>query len=102
MEHQAFQELSSRVLPTAAKLLPSACCPNMDLVVLPDATEEGPLTLYRMSGTGEKVWEAQTGASLDNLVWSPDGWELVLPTNLGAAEEARNRSIYCARNVSRR
>lgn len=78
METNAFALLAILHLPSACRLLHSACCPDKDLVVL--ITRLGGkdrMSLWRMQGS--KKWEIDVGSDENNseeivgLAWSPDG-----------------------------
>ncbi len=76
MQKNAFSSLSVVQLAAPSRLLPSACCPDKDLVVLVSrlGTQER-LSLWKLSGT--KSWEVDiTSGNDDHVVdvaWSPDG-----------------------------
>ncbi|KAF9044704.1 hypothetical protein BDZ89DRAFT_1155514 [Hymenopellis radicata] len=76
MHKNAFSSLSVVQLAAPSRLLPSACCPDKDLVVLVSrlGTQER-LSLWKLSGT--KSWEVDiTSGNDDHVVdvaWSPDG-----------------------------
>ena len=83
---QTFAQLGSISLPSPALLLPGACNPVMDLVVLCTSTSLLPppsvkgkgrqdnaqkILLWRMSGS--KVWDVGYDGVLVSLAWSQDG-----------------------------
>lgn len=73
-----FVPLATLQLPAASRLLPSACCPDKDLVVVISRLGgKDRMSLWKMQGS--KKWEVDvdTGAAYDeevvDLAWSPDG-----------------------------
>ena len=68
----SMQVLSLRQLGAVSDLKRGACCPTMDLVALP-THDEARLTLWRMSGTVARAWDSATAATVDDLIWAPDG-----------------------------
>ncbi|KAG0708880.1 anaphase-promoting complex, cyclosome, subunit 4-domain-containing protein [Suillus ampliporus] len=76
MEHNAFASLAVLRLSSPCRLLPSACCPDKDLVVLVSRLGgRDRLTLWKMQGT--KKWDIEVGRdeseSVSALAWSPCG-----------------------------
>ncbi|KAG1750010.1 anaphase-promoting complex, cyclosome, subunit 4-domain-containing protein [Suillus paluster] len=78
MEHNAFASLAVLRLSFPCRLLPSACCPDKDLVVLVSRLGgRDRLTLWKMQGT--KKWDVEVGRdessveSVSALAWSPCG-----------------------------
>jgi anaphase-promoting complex subunit 4 len=88
MEHNAFASLAVLRLSSPCRLLPSACCPDKDLVVLVSRLGgRDRLTLWKMQGA--KKWDIEVGCdenaieSVSALAWSPCG--IVIHYNLGAS-----------------
>jgi hypothetical protein len=78
MESNAFASLAILHLPSACRLLASACCPDKDLVVLiTRLAGQDRMSLWKMQGS--KTWEVEVGTNENNsdqivgLAWSPDG-----------------------------
>jgi anaphase-promoting complex subunit 4 len=75
MDMNAFASLAVLQLPSVSSLLPSACCPDKDLVVL--ISRRNRLGLWKVQGS--KKWEVDIASSERNtedivgLAWSPDG-----------------------------
>jgi anaphase-promoting complex subunit 4 len=75
---QNFGSLAAVHLPSVCKLLPSACCPDKDLLVLVSRLGgRDRMSLWKMQGT--KTWEVDVGTDeksseqIVGLAWSPDG-----------------------------
>lgn len=80
MESTAFASLAVLRLSSPCRLLPSACCPDKDLVVLVSRLGgRDRLTLWKMQGA--KKWDIEVGCD-DNaenvaaLAWSPCGMDI--------------------------
>jgi hypothetical protein len=78
MEHDAFASLAVLQLSSPCRLLPLACCPDKDLVVLVSRLGgRDRLTLWKMQGT--KKWDIDVECdessteSVSALAWSPCG-----------------------------
>lgn len=78
MEHDAFASLAVLQLSSPCRLLPPACCPDKDLVVLVSRLAgRDRLTLWKMQGT--KKWDIEVECdessveSVSALAWSPCG-----------------------------
>jgi len=78
MESNAFASLAILHLPSACRLLASACCPDKDLVVLISRLGgQDRMSLWKMQGS--KTWEVEVGTDenaseqIVGLAWSPDG-----------------------------
>lgn len=78
MESNAFASLATLRLPSACRLLSSACCPDKDLIVLISRLGgHDKLSLWKLQGS--KKWEVDVGEEEDAsvtvaaLVWSPSG-----------------------------
>lgn len=78
MEHDAFASLAVLQLSSPCRLLPLACCPDKDLVVLVSRLGgRDRLTLWKMQGT--KKWDIEIECdessieSVSALAWSPCG-----------------------------
>lgn len=78
METDAFASLAFLQLPSACRLLASACCPDKDLVVLISRLGgKDRLSLWKLQGS--KKWEVDVGADevsseeVIGIAWSPDG-----------------------------
>lgn len=78
METNAFASLAVLQLPSASRLLASACCPDKDLVVLISRLGgQDRMSLWKMQGP--KTWEVDVAADkssseqIAGLAWSPDG-----------------------------
>lgn len=77
MECNSFAPLAIFRLPSSCRLLPSACCPDKDLVVL--LTRLGGrdrISLWKMQGS--RKWEVDiasddVSATVVGLVWNPSG-----------------------------
>lgn len=85
MEHNAFASLAVLRFSFPCRLLPSACCPDKDLVVLVSRLGgRDRLTLWKMQGT--KKWDVEvecdenTIENVSALAWSPCG--MVYPSQL--------------------
>ena len=80
MESLAFTSLGILHLPSPSRLLPSACCPDKDLViVISRLGGHDRMSLWNYTH-GSRVWEIDvTGAGdssvteIVGLAWSPDG-----------------------------
>jgi anaphase-promoting complex subunit 4 len=88
MEHNAFASLAVLRLSSSCRLLPSACCPDKDLVVLLSRLGgRDRLALWKMQGA--KKWDIEVGCdedvveSVSALAWSPCG--AVIRRDLGAS-----------------
>ncbi|RDB29551.1 Anaphase-promoting complex subunit 4 [Hypsizygus marmoreus] len=84
MDTSAFAPLGILQIPFASKLLPSACCPDKDLVVLISRFGgQDRLSLWNY-GHGSKVWEVDAGvdessvAEIIAFAWSPDGQSIAV------------------------
>lgn len=73
-----FSSLATVHLPSACRLLISACCPDKDLVILVSRLGgRDRMSLWKMQGT--KAWEVDVGTDSKSseqvvgLAWSPDG-----------------------------
>jgi anaphase-promoting complex subunit 4 len=73
-----FVSLAKLQLPVSSRLLPSACCPDKDLVVtiFPQNGKDH-VSLWKMQGS--KKWEVDVRShsvrneTIVDLAWSPDG-----------------------------
>ena len=72
-----FATLGLLNVPASSRLLPSACCPDKDLVVtIARLGGKDRLSLWKMQGS--KKWEVDVDTGADHeevidLAWSPDG-----------------------------
>lgn len=78
MESNAFAALATLHLPSPSRILPSACCPDKDLVALISRLGgQDRLGLWKIQGS--KTWEVDVSADdgssthIVGLSWSPDG-----------------------------
>ena len=78
METNGFASLAVLQLPSACRLLSSACCPDKDLVILISRLGgKDRMSLWKMQGA--KKWEVDVGSDANSseeivgLAWSPDG-----------------------------
>lgn len=78
MAAQAFSSWATLQLPPGARLLPSSCCPDKDLVVIVSKLgSKDQISLWKMQGT--KKWEVvvDTGnphpEEVVDLAWSSNG-----------------------------
>jgi anaphase-promoting complex subunit 4 len=78
METNAFASLAVLSLPSACRLLRSACCPDKDLIVLISRLGgKDRMSLWKIQGS--KKWEVDVGSAehsseeIVGLAWSPDG-----------------------------
>ncbi|KAL0571815.1 hypothetical protein V5O48_010145 [Marasmius crinis-equi] len=80
MEPNAFTQLTAIQLPSPSRLLPSACCPDKDLLLLVTRIAgRDRLSLWKVGGT--KTWEIDVGANTERIVgfdWSPDGQSIAV------------------------
>ncbi|KAI0068360.1 hypothetical protein BV25DRAFT_1793503 [Artomyces pyxidatus] len=79
----AFASLARLQLPPHSRLLPSACCPDKDLVVIVSRLGgKDRMGLWKMQGS--KKWEVDVDSGavyneeIVDLAWSPDGQTIVL------------------------
>ncbi|KAI0051696.1 hypothetical protein FA95DRAFT_1534014 [Auriscalpium vulgare] len=78
-----FTSLATLQLPPHSRLLPSACCPDKDLVVVITRTGgKDRMSLWKMQGSKKWDVDVDSGAAQDeeivDLAWSPDGQSIVL------------------------
>lgn len=78
MESNAFASLATLQLPSASRLLATACCPDKDLVLLISRLGgQDRISLWKVQGS--KTWEVDvghsesSGAQITAVAWSPDG-----------------------------
>jgi len=76
--NKPFVSLAKLQLPVSSRLLPSACCPDKDLVVtISPQNGKDHVTLWKMQGS--KKWEVDVRSdsvrneAIVDLAWSPDG-----------------------------
>jgi hypothetical protein len=76
--NKPFVSLAKLQLPVSSRLLPSACCPDKDLVVtISPQNGKDHVSLWKMQGS--KKWEVDVRSdsvrneSIVDLAWSPDG-----------------------------
>ncbi|KAJ7487618.1 anaphase-promoting complex, cyclosome, subunit 4-domain-containing protein [Mycena galericulata] len=80
---QNFASLAAVHLPSACRLLASACCPDKDLLVLVSRLGgRDRMSLWKMQGS--KTWEVDVGTDdksseqIVGLAWSPDGQSIAI------------------------
>jgi hypothetical protein len=78
VNNKPFVSLAKLQLPASSRLLPSACCPDKDLVVtISPQNGKDHVSLWKMQGS--KKWEVDVRSdsvrneSIVDLAWSPDG-----------------------------
>ncbi|KAA1468251.1 hypothetical protein DENSPDRAFT_877957 [Dentipellis sp. KUC8613] len=83
MDSNAFVSLAMMHMPASSRLLPSACCPDKDLVVVVSRLGgKDRISLWKMQGS--KKWEIDVDSGsghnerIVNVAWSPDGQTVVL------------------------
>jgi anaphase-promoting complex subunit 4 len=76
--NKPFVSLAKLQLPVSSRLLPSACCPDKDLVVtISPQNGKDHVSLWKMQGS--KKWEVDVRSdsvrneTIIDLAWSPDG-----------------------------
>ncbi|KAK7064216.1 DEAD-domain-containing protein [Favolaschia claudopus] len=81
-----FASLATVHLPSICRLLPSACCPDKDLMVLVSRLGgRDRMSLWKMQGS--KTWEVDVGTDdktseqIVGLAWSPDGQSIAVAHN---------------------
>lgn len=81
--NRPFVSLAKLSLPVSSRLLPSACCPDKDLVVIISPQNgKDHVSLWKMQGS--KKWEVDVHSvsvrneTIVDLAWSPDGQAIAL------------------------
>lgn len=81
--NKPFVSLAKLQLPVSSRLLPSACCPDKDLVItISPQNGKDHVSLWKMQGS--KKWEVDVRSdsvrneSIVDLAWSPDGQAIAL------------------------
>ncbi|KAH9175287.1 anaphase-promoting complex, cyclosome, subunit 4-domain-containing protein [Lactarius sanguifluus] len=81
--NRPFVSLAKLSLPVSSRLLPSACCPDKDLVVIISPQNgKDHVSLWKMQGS--KKWQVDVHSvsarneTIVDLVWSPDGQAIAL------------------------
>ncbi len=76
--NRPFVSLAKLSLPASSRLLPSACCPDKDLVVIiSHQNGKDHVSLWKMQGS--KKWQVDVHSdsvrnqAVVDLAWSPDG-----------------------------
>jgi hypothetical protein len=76
--NRPFVSLAKLSLPASSRLLPSACCPDKDLVVIISPQNgKDHVSLWKMQGS--KKWQVDVHSvsvrneTIVDLAWSPDG-----------------------------
>ena len=88
-------------LPSTSRILPTAWCPDKDLLVVASHPHQGKLTLYKMQGS--KKWELtikphpsfekkSDEADVVDVAWSPDGMSSSTPWRLRSVSHPRVQS----------
>jgi len=77
-DNKPFVSLAKLQLPVSSRLLPSACCPDKDLVItISPQNGKDHVSLWKMQGS--KKWEVDVRSdsarneTIVDLAWSPDG-----------------------------
>ncbi|KAF9270239.1 hypothetical protein L218DRAFT_22909 [Marasmius fiardii PR-910] len=80
MECNAFSSLATSQLPSAGRLLSSACCPDKDLLLLVTRVAgRDRMSLWKVSGA--KTWEVDVSTNSERIIgfdWSPDGQSIAV------------------------
>jgi len=81
--NRPFVSLAKLSLPVSSRLLPSACCPDKDLVVIISPQNgKDHVSLWKMQGS--KKWQVDVHSvsvrneTIVDLAWSPDGQAIAL------------------------
>lgn len=93
-------------LPSTSRILPTAWCPDKDLLVVASHPHQGKLTLYKMQGS--KKWELtikphpsfekkSDEADVVDVAWSPDGMSSSTPWRLGLCLTLESSPEHCCR-----
>lgn len=97
LETDWFTPVSNFHIPTASRLLLSAWCPTMDLLVLVSRiADKDRLGLWRMHGV--KVWEVEVSKGespseeITSVAWSPDGSLILNELDCDLQTDTRNSS----------
>lgn len=76
--NRPFVSLAKLSLPVSSRLLPSACCPDKDLVIIISPQNgKDHVSLWKMQGS--KKWQVDVHSvsarneTIVDLAWSPDG-----------------------------